>query len=76
MLYTFSCMLVAHTIIWMWMSSNEPKLMSKCQLFYNSYYICLCGAILMACESWKVVLINNKDIEKSKMNKKNFNIKI
>jgi hypothetical protein len=30
----------------------------------------------MACESWKVVLINNKDIEKSKMNKKNFNIKI
>jgi len=34
-----------------WMSSNEPKLMSKGQLFYNSYYICLCGATLMACES-------------------------
>ncbi len=49
------------------MSSNEPKLMSKCQLFYNSYYICLCDAILMACESWKVVLIDNMDIEKSKM---------
>jgi hypothetical protein len=46
--------------------------MSKHQLFYNFYYICQCGAILMACESWKVVLINNKDIEKSKMNKKKF----
>ncbi len=40
-----------------WMSSKKPKLMSKRQLFYNSYYICLCGATSMACESWKVVLI-------------------
>jgi len=38
-------------------NSNKPKLMSKCQLFYNFYYICLCSATLMACESWKVVLI-------------------
>jgi hypothetical protein len=37
-------------------SSNEPKLMSQNQLFCNSCYICLCGAFLMACESWKVVL--------------------
>jgi hypothetical protein len=44
-------------IIWVWVTSNKPKLMSKCQLFYNSCYICLCVAILMACESWKVVFI-------------------
>ncbi len=25
--------------------------------FYNSCYICLCGATLMTCESWKVVFI-------------------
>jgi len=37
-------------------SSNEPKLMSRHQLFCNSCYIRLCGATLMACESWKVVL--------------------
>ncbi len=35
----------------------KPKLMSKSQLFYNSCYICLYGAILMEWESWKVVLI-------------------
>jgi hypothetical protein len=29
-------------------------------------YICLCGATLMACESWKLCLLNNMDIEKSK----------
>jgi len=40
-----------------WMSSNEPKLMSKRKFFYNSCYICLCGAILMACELWKIMLI-------------------
>jgi hypothetical protein len=56
------------------MSSNEPKLMSKQQLFCNSCYICLCGATLMACELWKVVLI--MDIEKSKMNQTNSNIKV
>jgi hypothetical protein len=39
------------------MSSNKAKLMLKHQLFCNSCYICLCGAILIACESWKVVLI-------------------
>jgi hypothetical protein len=54
------------------MSSNELKLMSKHQFFYNSCYICLCGGTLMACESWKVVLIENMDIEKSKMNQKKF----
>ncbi len=42
--------------IWVWMSSNEPKLMSKRQLFYNSYYICLYSVIVMEWESWKVVL--------------------
>jgi hypothetical protein len=41
----------------MWMSSNELKLMSKGQLFSNSCYICLRDATLIACESWKVVLI-------------------
>jgi hypothetical protein len=35
-------------------SSNEP--MSRHQFFCNSCYIGLCGATLMACESWKVVL--------------------
>jgi hypothetical protein len=39
------------------MSSDELKLMSKYQLFYNSCYICLYGATLMACESWKITLI-------------------
>jgi hypothetical protein len=58
------------------MSSNEPKLMSKCQLFYNSCYICLYGAILMAWESWKVVLIEYYNINKFKMSKKNSNIKV
>ncbi len=42
---------------WMQMSSNESKLMSKTQFFCNSCYICLCGATLMACESWKVMFI-------------------
>jgi hypothetical protein len=42
---------------WVQMSSNEPKLLSKCQFFCNSCYICLCVAILMACESWKVGFI-------------------
>jgi hypothetical protein len=32
------------------MNSNVPKLMSKCQLFCNSCYICLYDATLMACE--------------------------
>jgi hypothetical protein len=39
------------------MSSNEQKMMSKHELFWNSYYIYLCDATLMACESWEVVLI-------------------
>jgi hypothetical protein len=39
------------------MRSNEPNLMLKHQFFKNSYYIYLCGATLMACESWKVVFI-------------------
>ncbi len=42
---------------WAHMSSNKPKLMSKRQLFCNSCYICLCGVTWMACESWKVVVI-------------------
>jgi hypothetical protein len=46
------------------MSSNEPKLMLKCQPFCNSYYIYLYDTTLMACESWKVMLLNNMDIEK------------
>jgi hypothetical protein len=29
----------------------ERTLMLKCQLFCNSCHMCLCGAILMACES-------------------------
>jgi hypothetical protein len=45
------------TLNWVRMRSNKPKLMSKRQLFCNSCYICLCGATLMACESWKVVFI-------------------
>jgi hypothetical protein len=54
------------------MNSNEPKLMLKRQLFCNSCYICLCGATLRACESWKLCLLNNMDIEKSKMNQIKF----
>jgi hypothetical protein len=38
-------------------SSNEQKLMSKCQLLCNPCYNCLYNTILMACESWKVVFI-------------------
>ncbi len=40
-----------HGCIWTQMNQN---LMSKHQLFCNSYYICLCGATLVACELWKV----------------------
>ncbi len=32
---------------------KQAKIDVKSQIFYNSCYICLCGAILMACESWK-----------------------
>jgi hypothetical protein len=39
------------------MSSNKPKLMSKQQFFCNSCCICLHGAILMAHESWKILII-------------------
>ncbi len=35
-----------------WVKIDVKKL-----IFCNSCYICLCGAILMACESWKVVFI-------------------
>jgi hypothetical protein len=35
----------------------EHTLMSTRQFFCNSCYMCLCGATLMACESWKVVFI-------------------
>jgi hypothetical protein len=42
---------------WVGMNSNELKLMSKHQLFCNFCYICLCGATLMACESWKVMVV-------------------
>ncbi len=45
------------THVWVQMNSNEPKSMSKGQLFYNSYHICLCGATLVAWELGKVVLI-------------------
>jgi hypothetical protein len=54
------------------MSSNEPKLMSKCQFFCNSCCICLCGATLMACVSWKVVLIEKYGYWKYKMSQTNF----
>jgi hypothetical protein len=55
---------------------KQAKIDVKSQKNYNSCYICLCGAILMACESWKVVLLNNMDIEESKMSKKSFNVKV
>jgi hypothetical protein len=62
--------------VWVRMSSNEPKLMSKHQFFCNFCYICLCDATLMACESWKIVIIEYIDIEKSKMNPKKFQYQI
>jgi hypothetical protein len=36
---------------------KQAKINVKTSFFCNSCYICLCGAALMACESWKVVLI-------------------
>jgi hypothetical protein len=54
------------------MSSNAPKLMLKCQLSCNSYYICLRGATLMHVNHGKLWLLNNMDIEKSKMNQAKF----
>ncbi len=44
------------TKLWVQISTNKPKSLSTRQLFYNSYYISLCDATLMACKSWKVVL--------------------
>jgi hypothetical protein len=35
--------------LWVQISTNKSKSSSTCQLFYNSCYIYLCGAILMAC---------------------------
>jgi len=36
---------------------KQAKIYVKNQLLYNFCYTCLCGATLMACDSWKVVLI-------------------
>jgi len=36
---------------------KRAKIDVKTSIFYNSSYICLCDATLMACELWKIVLI-------------------
>jgi hypothetical protein len=39
------------------LQNNKPKTMSNDVENYAFYiHICLCGAILMACQSWQVVL--------------------
>jgi uncharacterized membrane protein len=55
--------------IWMWMNLDEPKLMSKHQLFSNSCYI-LFFVVAFYVNCGKLCLLNNMDIEKSKMNQK------
>jgi hypothetical protein len=51
---------------WVQMSSNEPKLMSKYELFCNFCYICLRGANLWHVNHGKLCLLNSMAIEKSK----------
>jgi hypothetical protein len=54
-------------IVFVWLKPNyksmwgvdefkQTKIDVKMLFFYNFCYICLCNAILMACDSWKVLL--------------------
>jgi hypothetical protein len=51
---------------------KQAKIDVKCQLFYSSWYICLCGATLMDVNHGKLCLLNNMDVEKFKMNQTKF----
>ncbi len=55
---------------------KRVKIDVKTSTFCNSCYICLCDVVLMACASWELCLLNNMDIEKSKMNQTKFQYQI
>jgi uncharacterized membrane protein HdeD (DUF308 family) len=68
MVIEMGLILVAHSV---WMRSNEPKLCQNVN-FYTILVTFVYMAILWHVNDGKLCLLNNMDIEKSKMNQTKF----